>query len=77
MAGTRNREPTGPDTPQAISASSLVNPSAIFHQNARSTSRRTGGRPGERIAGRPVNVTIHPAGLPMQHLHDQGVATTS
>ncbi len=30
---------TGPDTPHAIAASSLVRPSAIFTQNARSTSR--------------------------------------
>src|SRR5204863_9324924 len=34
-----------------------------------STSRRTGGRPGDRIAGRPVSVTIHPRGRPIQHLH--------
>jgi hypothetical protein len=44
-------------------------------QNSRSTPRRIGGRPGERIAGRPVNVVIHPAGRPMQHHLDQGVAT--
>src|SRR5947199_335052 len=63
------RTPTGPDTPHAIAASSLDSPSAIFTQNPRSTSRRTGGRPGDRIAGRPVNVTIHPRGRPIQHLH--------
>ncbi|MBB2914490.1 hypothetical protein FHS43_005802 [Streptosporangium becharense] len=63
-----HRDPTGPDTPQARAASSLVSPSAIFLQNARSTSRRIGGRPGDRIADRPVRVVIHPAGLPMQHL---------
>lgn len=34
-----HREPTGPDTPHATAASSLVNPSAIFIQNARSTFR--------------------------------------
>jgi hypothetical protein len=62
------REPTGPDVPQAIAACSLDSPSAILTQNARSTSRRTGGRPGDRIAGRPVNVTIHPGGRPIQHL---------
>src|SRR4029450_10840340 len=33
-----------------------------------STSRRTGGRPGDRIAGRPVSVAIHPGRLPIQHL---------
>ena len=64
-----HRDPTGPDTPHAIAASSLVSPSAIFTQNARSTSRRTGGRPGDRIAGRPVSVTIHPARRPITHLH--------
>src|SRR5437773_3671287 len=63
------RTPTGPDTPHAIAASSLESPSAIFIQNPRSTSRRTGGRPGDRIAGRPVSVTIHPRGRPIQHLH--------
>ena len=62
------RTPTGPDTPHAIAASSLDSPSAIFTQNPRSTSRRTGGRPGDRIAGRPVSVTIHPGRLPIQHL---------
>jgi transposase InsO family protein len=56
--------PTGPDTPHATAASSLVSPSAILRQNARSTSRRIGGRPGERIAGRPVLVVIHPAARP-------------
>jgi hypothetical protein len=60
-----HRDPTGPDTPHATAASSLVKPSAILRQNARSTSRRIGGRPGDRIAGRPVNVRIHPAGRPM------------
>ena len=59
------REPTGPDTPHAAAASSLVNPCAILTQNARSTSRRIGGHPGERIAGRPVRVVIHPEGLPI------------
>src|SRR5438046_3597674 len=63
------RTPTGPDTLHAIAASSLESPSAIFIQNPRSTSRRTGGRPGDRIAGRPVSVTIHPRGRPIQHLH--------
>ena len=59
------RVPTGPDTPQATAASSLVNPCAILTQNACSTSRRMGGHPGERIAGRPVRVVIQPEGLPI------------
>ena len=59
------REPTGPDTPHATAASSLVNPCAILTQNNRSRSRRIGGHPGERIAGRPVTVIIHPSGLPI------------
>lgn len=49
------RTPTGPDTPHAIAASSLDQPAAIFTQSPRSTSRRTGGRPGDRIAARPVS----------------------
>jgi putative transposase len=65
------RAPTGPDVPHARAASSLDNPSAIFTQNSRSTSRRIGGRPGDRIAGRPVSVTIHPGGLPIQHLRHE------
>src|SRR5262245_57538296 len=63
-----HRTPTGPDTPHAIAASSLDSPSAIFTQNLRSTSRRTGGRPVDHIAGRPVSVAIHPGRLPIQHL---------
>jgi hypothetical protein len=59
------REPTGPDTPQATAASSLVNPCAMLTQNNRSKSRRIGGHPGERIPGRPVRATIHPSGLPI------------
>jgi hypothetical protein len=35
-------------------------PTAILHQNARSRFRRIGGRPGDRIAGQPLCVTIHP-----------------
>src|SRR5262249_19831817 len=62
------RAPTGADAPHAIAAASLDSPSAIFTQNPRSTSRRTGGRPGDRIAGRPVRVAIHPGRLPIQHL---------
>ena len=71
-----HRDPTAPDTPTATAASSLLNPAATCTQNARSTSRRTGGRPGDRIAGRPVRVTIHPALRPNTHLRARGVATT-
>ena len=46
-----------------------MSPSAIFTQNARSTSRRIGGRPGDLIAGLPVCVTNHPGRLPITHLH--------
>jgi len=60
------RFPTAGDTPQAAAASSLDSPSAILSQNRRSLSRRTGGRPGDRIAGRPVTVVIHPAGRPIR-----------
>jgi hypothetical protein len=63
-----HREPTGPDTPHASTASSLVKPSAIFFQNARSTPRLIGGLPGDRIAGLPVIVVIHPACRPIRHL---------
>ena len=38
---------------------------AISRQNARCTSRRNDGRPGDFIADRPVNASIHPAGLPI------------
>src|SRR3954468_22691561 len=58
------RDPTGPDTPTATAASSLLSPSAILAQNARSTSRRGGGRPGDRIGARPVFVDIHAAVRP-------------
>src|SRR3954468_6261845 len=60
-----HRVPTGPDTPTATAASSLVRPSAILSQNARSTSRRGGGRPGERIGGRPGFVDTHAAVRPI------------
>ena len=42
-----------------------MTPSAISRQNARSTSRRNDGAPGDFIGDRPVNATIHPAGLPI------------
>ena len=51
----------------AIAASSLVRPSAIFPQKARSRSLRTGGRPGERITARPVNAAAHPGGRPIEN----------
>jgi transposase InsO family protein len=51
-------------------ASSLVIPRAIASQNrCRFSRRHTGGRPGERIAGRPVCAAIHPGGRPITHLH--------
>src|SRR5918998_3745082 len=58
------REPAACDAPTAIAASSLVRPLAISRQNARSTSRRRDGAPGDFIADLPVNAFIHPAGLP-------------
>src|SRR6476659_7266175 len=62
-----HRDPTGPDTPHAIAASSLVRPSAIFPQKARSRSLRTGGRPRERTTARPVNAAAHPGGRPIEN----------
>ena len=62
------RDPTGPDTPTPIAAFSLVSPSATLTQNARSTSRLTGGLPGDRIDGRPVCITNHPGCLPIINL---------
>src|SRR5215210_1867315 len=50
-----HRTPTGPDTPASAAAASLDSPRAIAAQNRTRCSRRpTGGRPGDRIAGRPV-----------------------
>lgn len=59
------REPTACDTPTASAALSLVIPVAICTQNWRSTSRRSEGAPGDRIASLPVNCFIHPAGRPI------------
>ena len=59
------REPTACDTPTASAALSLVIPVAICIQNWRSTSRRSAGAPGERMASLPVNCFIHPAGRPI------------
>jgi hypothetical protein len=60
------RVPTGPDTPHATAACSLVSPRAICTQNARSRSRRTGGRPGDRITARPVSAAAQPGGRPIE-----------
>src|SRR4028119_381456 len=60
-----HRDPPGPDTPTTTAASSLLSPSATLTQNARSTSSRGGGRPGERIGARPVFVDIHAAVRPI------------
>jgi putative transposase len=46
-----------------------VIPVATCFQNSRSTSRRCDGAPGDFISERPVNSFIHPAGLPIGHLH--------
>src|SRR5664280_1864974 len=53
-----HRDPTGPDTPTASAAASLVNPSPIRRQNARSTSRRGHGRPGDLNLGRTARSAI-------------------
>jgi transposase InsO family protein len=60
-----HRLPAACDAPTATPASALVSPFAISRQNARCTSRRNDGRPGDFIADRPVNAVIHPAGLPI------------
>jgi hypothetical protein len=66
-----HRLPAACDTPTASAASSLPKPSAIRRQNARSTSRRSDGLPGDLIDDRPVNSFIHPAGLPTTTPFDQ------
>src|SRR5674476_1137195 len=53
-----HRDPTGPATPTASAAASLVNPSPIRRQNARSTSRRGHGRPGDLNLGRTARSAI-------------------
>src|SRR6266542_5792028 len=60
-----HRPPTACDTPTAWAASSGSSPLAISRQNARSTSRRCDGAPGDFISDRPVSAFIHPAGLPI------------
>jgi len=64
-------EPPRPDRPRHAAPDRRVlagQPFAILSQNARSTSRRIGGLPGDRIAGLPVCVTIQPTGRPTTHL---------
>lgn len=60
-----NRDPTDPDMLHTTAACSLVSPSRTCSQNARCTSRRTGGRPGDRIAARPVNPSDQSACRPI------------
>jgi len=60
-----HRLPAACDAPTATPASALESPLAISRQNARCTSRRNDGAPGDFIDDRPVNATIHPAGLPI------------
>jgi len=71
------RVPTTGDTPASMPASSLGIPLAIATQNRCRPSRpATGGRPGERIADRPVAAAAHPLGRPIHTPPDRGVATT-
>ena len=60
-----HRLPAACEAPTATPASALVSPFAISRQNARCTSRRNDGRPGDFIADRPVIAVIHPAGQPI------------
>lgn len=46
-----------------------MTPVAISVQNARSTSRRCDGWPGDFIGDLPVSSLIQPAGRPIRHLH--------
>src|SRR5918911_1676392 len=69
-ASRNHRTPTTGDTPTWTPATSLRSPRAIAAQNRCRCSRRpTGGRPGERITGRPVCCAPHPFGLPIATLH--------
>src|ERR1035437_3834485 len=64
-----HRTPTAGDTPASTPACSLVTPRAIAAQTRCRCSRLpTGGRPGERITGRPVSCDAHPFGLPIATL---------
>ena len=61
-----HRTPTAGETPASTPAASLVAPRAILSQNrTRCSLRQPGGRPGERITGRPVTPDAHPFGLPI------------
>src|SRR5216683_704741 len=72
-----HRVPTAGDTPALMPASSLGIPRAIATQNrCRSSRLATGGRPGERIAGRPARPAAHPRGRPIRPPPPEGVATT-
>ena len=72
-----HRVPTAGDTPASMPASSLGIPLAIATQNrCRSSRLATGGRPGERIAGRPARAAAHPCGRPIRPPPPEGVATT-
>ncbi len=55
--------PAAGDAPTVIAAASLVSPLQTSRQNARSTSRRSDGLPGDCIGDLPVNSFIRPAGL--------------
>jgi Integrase core domain len=69
-----HRTPTTGDTPTSTPAASLPSPRAIAAQNRCRCSRRpTGGRPGERITGRPVKSDAHPFGLPIATLPDRAL----
>src|SRR6266576_2155749 len=60
-----HRLPTAADTPASTPASSLATPRAIAAQNRCRCSRRaTAGRPGDRIAGRPVAAVAQSMGRP-------------
>ena len=71
-----HRVPTAGDTPAATPASSLVRPRAVNSQKRRRCSRRaTGGRSGDRNAGRPAQSErrrLRAIATPRTH----GVATT-
>src|SRR5450755_1227350 len=69
-----HRTPTTPDTPARAAASILVAPRAPAPQTrSRCPRRPAGGRPGDRITGRPVRSDAHPFGLPIATLPDQAL----
>jgi hypothetical protein len=67
-----HRTPTGPDTPASAAAASLEAPRAIAAQNrCRCSNRPTGGRPGDRINGRPARshaCTFRPIATPFDQV---------